>query len=121
KDDKKEGLYEEWDTYDNPSIEATYKDDQLHGLHEKWDQNDQITTTYYLFGKSVTKEEYETYMKIKLPVPQKKIKITKFSNENLISKKEYSNGKLNGLAEEWYQNGKPKIKANYKDGKKDGL
>ena len=38
----------------------------------------------------------------------------------MVSRISYSNNKINGLKEEWYSTGKPKLKINYEEGKQHG-
>ncbi len=74
-----------------------------------------IIETYYIFTKK--KKDKKNYKEGKLEGIQK----FWYDNGQLYYENNYKNGKLNGIQKFWYDNGQLYYEENYKNGKKEGI
>ena len=122
---KKEGLWIEFSETGNKKSSITYKDGLESGK----------STSCYKSGKIMSESNYVI---IKNTTDEKADKLSKESNSNLVSvlngvqtfyyengfiksKKNYKNGKLDGLSEEWSINEKKTSESYYKNDKINGI
>ena len=147
KEDKKDGLYLEFDKQANLIKKIEYKNDSMHGGDYAWDKNGRMTSKQeykegMLDGKSVIytdrgfiqeEAEYKAGKRHgittwylygeKMQGPKYVMytyQETYYENGNIKTQKMFSNNVQNGPAIEYYEDGRVKSEANYKNGKLKG-